>query len=384
MQDFGDLIRRSREQKNVRGYDLAYALGQNPSWLSRLESGALTHPPSPSVMDGLRDQLGIPIAEMFAAMGYAVDEPGRTVTLDPVRSGLIRRVERVRLLPERVGALGGLWTSTEIHEMFQTPFYAGYATHKGIIVAEGKHEALVTPEEFSAAQERAKRIANVRNVSPHQITSWLEGLVEHECGARMYLSHTYGPKKMDGTRNTFANFVCKNASGIHACGLPQVSISKRKLEAAVRKCLITDLKNIVTLDDAVARAEQEAGGQPAKDARREIETRRAKLNRRYDRARELWLDGGDSLEQWKQTKAEHDAEIAALDAELANLPAPPDPNRFRDAATMLGSFAAVAIQASDDALKLALEQLGIVVVSGDGVRIRYHHPYSVFLGDTAL
>jgi len=92
MKEFGDLIRSARERKNIRAYDLAYALGQNPSWISRLEAGAITHPPAPHVMSGLSDSLGIPETELFAAMGYQVTSDETPVS-DPLSASIARAVQ---------------------------------------------------------------------------------------------------------------------------------------------------------------------------------------------------------------------------------------------------------------------------------------------------
>lgn len=92
MREFGEFIRSTRERKNIRAYDLAYALGQNPSWMSRLESGGMTHPPSPTVMDALSKSLEVPMPELFAAMGYPMDE-SETPVSDPLGASIARAVQ---------------------------------------------------------------------------------------------------------------------------------------------------------------------------------------------------------------------------------------------------------------------------------------------------
>jgi len=92
MKEFGELVRITRERKNIRAYDLAYAIKQNPSWVSRLESGMITHPPSPSVMSGLAEFLGISEMEMFAAMGYRPSQNESTDS-DPTGASIARAVE---------------------------------------------------------------------------------------------------------------------------------------------------------------------------------------------------------------------------------------------------------------------------------------------------
>ena len=81
MTEFGELVKETRERKNIRAYDLAYSIGLNPSWISRLEAGSLTHPPAPDVMRLLSESLGLSTASMFEAMGYAMTDvaPGKDV-----------------------------------------------------------------------------------------------------------------------------------------------------------------------------------------------------------------------------------------------------------------------------------------------------------------
>ena len=105
MNEFAAIIREQRERKRIRAYDFAYQLGQVPSWVTKLESGSMSHPPAPSVLRGIAGVLDLPETELLRALGYlSEDEP----TDDPVdldRLGLVSRLRRVRLTPERVGSL---------------------------------------------------------------------------------------------------------------------------------------------------------------------------------------------------------------------------------------------------------------------------------------
>jgi len=107
MDDFGALVRTAREQRRMRSYDLAYALGLTPSWVSKLERGDLTHPPAPTVLAGLSRCLGLSQVEMLEEIGYSVREPGSPATgtrrLTPAtRAAMQQIIENVNTLMEEM------------------------------------------------------------------------------------------------------------------------------------------------------------------------------------------------------------------------------------------------------------------------------------------
>jgi hypothetical protein len=260
-----------------------------------------------------------------------------------------------------------------VQRMLSNPFYAGFITLKGEIVARGTHEPIIDESTWSAVQERLARHAVIRHRSPNDASSWLEGLVQHSCGSRMHLTVI-----RKGGR-AYPNFVCARSAGVNRCGQPQVVIAQGKLETLVRAKLAEDFGRVVSVEDAVARAESMAGGDDAENARKALDQRLAKLERRHARARELWLEGGDSLEQWKDAKAAYDLERSQIDAEIAALPSAPDPDRYRLAAANLTSIAPIIELASGEALRTILERVGVAVVSKDAVTIQYRPPFADFM-----
>jgi len=271
-------------------------------------------------------------------------------------------------------SLGGKWEIQMVRRLLANPFYAGFATLKGEIVAKGIHEPIIDQSTWDAVQERLKRQAVIRHRSPNDAASFLEGLCTHSCGSRMHL--TIIPSK--GGR--YPNFVCSRSGGPNRCGQPQIVISQSKLEGLVRARLIDDLAGIVSVTEALDRAAAKAGGDTVDRQRKALELQRRTLDRRHERARELWLEGGDSLDQWKSEKARYDAESAQIASEIAALPVAPDPARYRNAAEHLTSLAPLIALASVDALRTALERLGVVIVSKDAVRIDYRPPFADFIG----
>ena len=116
----------------------------------------------------------------------------------------------------------------------------------------------------------------------------------------------------------------------------------------------------------------------------ELADRRRLAERRRDRVRELWIAGEDPLSVWQAEQARYAAELAAIDAELAALPAAPDRDAFAAAAATLGSIAGVIAAASPADLRAILETVGTVVYGQDGVWIRYVAPFDAFVPEPCL
>lgn len=94
MLEFAQLVKRERERQGIKGYALAYQVGENPSWVTRLENGEMKRLPSPEVMAALATALGITERTMLKAWGYlATDGDGHSETfdmLDPLERGILK------------------------------------------------------------------------------------------------------------------------------------------------------------------------------------------------------------------------------------------------------------------------------------------------------
>jgi DNA invertase Pin-like site-specific DNA recombinase len=267
---------------------------------------------------------------------------------------------------------GGTWNVAETGKMIRNPVYAGKITHKGVIVADGKHEPLVDAATFAAANERLARMPARRHQSPNQLASWCEGLIRHGCGRRLYLIPIRGKTRKDGTYDCYPNFACRGLYDVVKCPVRPGLMSAAKVEWAARECLIADLASIDMVSGAIARAETRAGGDDADRARKALADRRALAERRRARARESWMTGLDDLAVWHAEHERYLAVIAEVDAEAARLPVAPHPDRYRAMAVDLASFAASIETADDEGLRRALDALGSVVVDGSGVSVCYH------------
>lgn len=72
MQTLGPLIRTTRERRGIRAVDLAYRVGKDPSWLSKIERDLLKEVPEPEQMAALSAELGIPVVALLRARGYDI------------------------------------------------------------------------------------------------------------------------------------------------------------------------------------------------------------------------------------------------------------------------------------------------------------------------
>jgi transcriptional regulator with XRE-family HTH domain len=163
------------------------------------------------------------------------------------------------------------------------------------------------------------------------------------------------------------------------CGLPRRHVVVAKIEPAVRACLESDLAAVAALDEAVAAAAAVAGGEAVARARRMLEERRRAAEHRHRRARERWLAGREPLAWMDDEDARLAAELGAIAAELATLPAAPDPDRFAAIAVEIAAARALLAAASDRAMRRVLEAVGVAVVAEAGVSIAYRPEVARFV-----
>lgn len=74
MGTLGPLVRKTREHKGIRAADLAFQIGKDPSYVSKLERDILKEIPDPGTLRLLSDALGIAELRLLEAIGYRVTE----------------------------------------------------------------------------------------------------------------------------------------------------------------------------------------------------------------------------------------------------------------------------------------------------------------------
>ncbi len=258
------------------------------------------------------------------------------------------------------------WLVTTIKQLVMNRWYYGAATYHGEEVATGLHEPIVSRDDWERANLLLRRPATRQKVRRN--TSWLEGYVYHSCGQRMYLVSN----RAGGQRERFSeNFYCRSVPMSQTCGEPRRQISKGKLDAAVRRCLTRDLAQLADVSDAFERAVTVAGGPETVERRAQLAEKRARILTRYERARDAWVAGIESIDWLATEQAKRDDALAGIDAEMRQIPVAPDRAHYELMGQQMQSIADALPTLSDDGLTSVLAELGTVLVDGTGVRIRY-------------
>lgn len=94
---FGELVRRARERKGLKAFELADLMHTHGSAISRLENGTFKETPAPDVMRQLSEILGLSDHDMLAALGYALEAPAEAPATpdEELRNRLHRAVDGV-------------------------------------------------------------------------------------------------------------------------------------------------------------------------------------------------------------------------------------------------------------------------------------------------
>jgi hypothetical protein len=87
----------------------------------------------------------------------------------------------------------------------------------------------------------------------------------------------------------------------------------------------------------------------------------------------------ESLDWLAAEQTRRDIALAELDAELATLPAAPDPDEYVTTGARLRTIGDTLPEMDESTLTALLAELGSVQVSGDGVRLLYHDTLAAFV-----
>jgi transcriptional regulator with XRE-family HTH domain len=93
MQELAALVKRGRRRREMRGMDLASAIGKDPAYVSRLEHGMLREIPEPETIRALAEALGIDETRLVAAIGYRVvteEASGQPFPLGSIHAEVVR------------------------------------------------------------------------------------------------------------------------------------------------------------------------------------------------------------------------------------------------------------------------------------------------------
>lgn len=298
------------------------------------------------VLDESHPEHAEAVAEVFAR--YRDGESVPAIVRDLNRRGV-------------TGLGGGAWSTRGVYKALDNPAYAGH-TLFGEVFAADTHPAVVPPGLWEAVQ--ARRRDGHRSRREKSCSSWLEGLVFHGCGAKMFL--TVQPKPGGPTRAVFR--CASNHQGLGVpCPVPRATVSKRVLEPVVLRMLLDLLGQ-----DGLLAPRPDATHDDGEGTRRRatIARQRAKIEAERERLLDAYLSGAIPAETFRQRNAGYGERLAALDAEEAA--APPAVDRaaaVRALAAIREAREALARTADPAALARHARALATVVVDGDGVRV---------------
>ena len=195
---------------------------------------------------------------------------------------------------------GRPWTVTTIMSILTSGRIAGLREHKGVVVAKGQWEPIITEEKHEAlVLALAPKRTKPRKGRTYPLTSLMRcGL----CGGRMR------SLQREGGRRTYA---CRKGPGLDGCG--RVSIRAPELEEYVRDLICGMLADPVTRA-AMARldtGDEDEGDGSLLEALREIDERRQRLI-------DLYTDGDIDRASFRTRKDRLDDEAREVEAQIAN------------------------------------------------------------------
>ncbi len=347
----------------------------------------LTRTTAANVRRAIRTRTARGIAWGVAPYGYVRPVPRGPLVVDPTTAAVVVEIfdryaagDGIAEITDDLTARGvpsprghRRWRGETVAAMLGNRAYLGEATVNGEITPAG-HPAIVDPATFArVARRRAERVRKPRRKA---VSSYLEGIIEHACGARMYLLPGHGL-----TRPFFACAHARRRDRDHDCQVPRPRLSAPMAEAAVSRALLADLAGALSVEEVVAAERRRlARVTPlAERQRTEAQDRLRRAQERRARAEDVYLSGARDRAWWDAQDAQIGTDIAAAERDLAAVPEVVPTATLRDAATLFADVRAAWEQSSPGARHALLRELGVVVVDEDGVRIRYRQPYNRFL-----
>jgi len=298
--------------------------------------------------------------------GYVRDGPTQRLVPDPVPAAFVAEVfdrvaggatvmEIVRWIrhdPALAEFRGGRsWSWRSVAGILHNRAYLGHTSEM-----EDAHPPLVDRAVFDAVQ---RRLTRQRTRQAKTISSPLEELVTcGGCGLPMHL-HTLTPGGAKGNvypRSWQCSAKGRTANYGETYPAHQQTFRADWIEDAVRVRLAADLAGRATPETAIAHARTQAGSDTAQRRRVALERQRRKAQDGQDRLLALYRDGRLDADRWLEADREAAAQVAVIDAELATLPAPPDPATYHRAAAVLGDAAQwVPLTSNDPATQAELD-----------------------------
>lgn len=217
---------------------------------------------------------------------------------------------------------GNKWESRNIVDMIQNPFYLGRIRWNNVgnrarkltgetIIVDGKHEPIIDKELWDAANARYQRITATNSHAKRETIHkhWLSGLLKcSSCGSTLAFQQNYQKSR----NKSFPIFKCyRQVKGM--CDSIN-SINQAKAEEAV----ISGLKELAA-DSNIIHIE------PIRKYKQNASTNKQtiiNLENKLARAKDAYLSGIDSIEEYKENKLRLENEINKLKEFDNDIPAP--------------------------------------------------------------
>lgn len=176
------------------------------------------------------------------------------------------------------------------------------------IIAEGEQPAIISKELFDKAQERYKREYRPRGARPvSTYKHWLSGIVKcPACGRTMTAC------KIENNKQTYCYFRCYGYSK-GKCAAKN-SISSLKLEPAV----LESIKSVLDTGKITYR-KIEVKTEDTADLKTILEDQIKKIDVKLQRIKEAYMNGIDTMEEYKENKRIVQGEKDCLEKQLSEL-----------------------------------------------------------------
>lgn len=176
------------------------------------------------------------------------------------------------------------------------------------IIAEGEQPAIISKELFDKAQERYKREYRPRGARPvSTYKHWLSGIVKcPACGRTMTAC------KIENNKQTYCYFRCYGYSK-GKCAAKN-SISSLKLEPAV----LESIKSVLDTGKITYR-KIEVKTEDTADLKTILEDQIKKIDVKLQRIKEAYMNGIDTMEEYKENKRIVQGEKDSLEKQLSEL-----------------------------------------------------------------
>lgn len=216
---------------------------------------------------------------------------------------------------------GNLWESRNIVDMIQNPFYIGkirwnYTENRArkldgeTIIVDGSHEPIISEELFEAANKRYNLITATQNHNKRSSVQkhWLSGVMKcPSCGGSLAYQRGYDKRKDKES----PHFLCwKSVKGLCTT---RNSISQAKAE----KDVMDGLQRMIDNFDIVKIAPIQKYDVDSDEISKQIKS----LNTKLSRVKDAYINGVDTLEEYRFNRTRLDKEIDKLESMRSNPPA---------------------------------------------------------------